>query len=41
MVFARTAVAVALTGSGEVEVYGNPLQRSISRSGSGDVSVRD
>jgi hypothetical protein len=36
-VTARTAVAVALSGSGDVDVYGEPARRAISRSGSGDV----
>jgi hypothetical protein len=38
---ARKAVAVALSGSGSVEVYGNPNQRSVSRTGSGEVTFTD
>jgi Putative auto-transporter adhesin, head GIN domain len=37
-VFARDAVAIAIAGSGDVTVYGNPDQRSVSRTGSGDAS---
>lgn len=38
---ARRAVAVALSGSGDVDVYGNPNARSISRTGSGDARFND
>lgn len=37
-VFARESAAIAIAGSGDVTVYGNPDQRSVSRTGSGDVS---
>lgn len=37
-VFARRSAALELRGSGEVTVYGNPGQRSVSRTGSGSVS---
>jgi hypothetical protein len=40
-VHARQSVAVALSGSGDVEVYGNPNQRSVSRTGSGDARFND
>ena len=36
-VTANATVAAAVSGSGDVDVYGNPPQRSISRTGSGDV----
>jgi hypothetical protein len=36
-VTAHATVAVAVSGSGDVDVYGNPPTRSISRTGSGDV----
>lgn len=37
-VFARKRAAIAVAGSGDVTVYGNPDERSVSRTGSGDVS---
>jgi hypothetical protein len=37
-VFARKSAAVAIAGSGDVTVYGNPDERSVSRTGSGIVS---
>jgi hypothetical protein len=40
-VHARQSVAVALSGSGQVEVDGNPNQRSVSRTGSGDARFGD
>jgi hypothetical protein len=40
-VHARQSVAVALSGSGDVDVYGNPNQRSVSRTGSGDARFGD
>jgi hypothetical protein len=40
-VHARQSVAVALSGSGEVDVSGNPNQRSVSRTGSGDARFSD
>ncbi|MGJ9416373.1 head GIN domain-containing protein [Massilia sp. CMS3.1] len=36
-VTANARVAVAVSGSGDVDVYGDPPQRSISRTGAGDV----
>jgi hypothetical protein len=36
-VTAHATVAAAVSGSGDVDVYGNPPTRSISRTGSGDV----
>lgn len=36
-VFARSAASVAIRGSGDAAVAGNPSQRSVSKSGSGDV----
>lgn len=36
-VFARGSAQIAVAGSGDVTVYGNPDQRSVSRTGSGDV----
>ncbi|MBD8531847.1 MULTISPECIES: GIN domain-containing protein [unclassified Massilia] len=36
-VTASATVAVAVSGSGDVDVYGDPAQRSVSRTGSGDV----
>jgi hypothetical protein len=40
-VHARQSVAVALSGSGDVDVAGNPNQRSVSRTGSGDARFSD
>jgi len=40
-VAARQSVAATIRGSGDIEVYGNPNQRSINRTGSGDVSFSD
>lgn len=37
-VFARKAAAITVAGSGDVTVYGNPDERSVSRTGSGNVS---
>jgi hypothetical protein len=37
-IFARSAATVAVAGSGDVTVYGNPDQRNVSRTGSGNVS---
>ena len=34
---ASATVTVAVSGSGDVDVYGDPAQRSVSRTGSGDV----
>ncbi|QNA88998.1 DUF2807 domain-containing protein [Massilia sp. Dwa41.01b] len=36
-VTARETLAASVSGSGDVEVYGEPSQRSVSRTGSGDV----
>lgn len=36
-VTAHANLAVAVSGSGDVDVYGNPSQRSVSRTGSGEV----
>jgi hypothetical protein len=36
-VTAHATVAVVVSGTGDVDVYGNPPTRSISRTGSGDV----
>ncbi|MDB5793585.1 MAG: hypothetical protein JWQ80_3609 [Massilia sp.] len=36
-VTAHAHVTAAVSGSGDIDVYGNPPQRSISRTGSGDV----
>jgi hypothetical protein len=38
---ARSSVAVSVNGNGDVAVYGNPPQRSVSRSGNGEVSFSD
>jgi hypothetical protein len=38
---ARKSLAAAVSGSGDVEVHGNPSQRSVSRTGTGDVSFSD
>ncbi|WP_306397516.1 head GIN domain-containing protein [Telluria beijingensis] len=38
---ARSKVKVSLAGSGDVEVYGNPAERSTSRAGSGSVSYHE
>ncbi|HWJ93865.1 MAG TPA: DUF2807 domain-containing protein [Telluria sp.] len=35
---AQKSVTVSLSGSGDVEVHGSPSQRSISRTGSGDIT---
>ncbi|GGY14495.1 head GIN domain-containing protein [Pseudoduganella dura] len=37
-IFARGSATVAVAGSGDVTVYGNPDQRNVSRTGSGNVS---
>jgi hypothetical protein len=38
---AQKAVAVSVSGNGDVEVIGNPAQRSVSRSGNGDARFSD
>jgi hypothetical protein len=40
-IYARRLADVALTGSGDVGVYGNPDRRTVTRSGSGNVSFHD
>jgi hypothetical protein len=40
-VHARAIVSATVSGSGDVEVYGNPAQRTVRRMGSGDVSFSD
>ncbi|HEY1044668.1 MAG TPA: DUF2807 domain-containing protein [Telluria sp.] len=40
-VFARNSAVLTLSGSGDVEVHGNPDQRTVSRNGSGDARFRD
>jgi hypothetical protein len=40
-VSARKAVTVSLNGSGDVEVFGHPSERSISRTGTGEVSFSE
>ncbi|HEV7814303.1 MAG TPA: head GIN domain-containing protein [Janthinobacterium sp.] len=36
-VFAKEAAELTLRGSGDIQIHGNPSQRSVSRSGSGEV----
>ncbi len=38
---ARQSVAASISGSGDIEVLGNPAERSVSRSGSGAVTFTD
>ncbi|WP_020652360.1 head GIN domain-containing protein [Massilia niastensis] len=38
---ARSSVAAAVSGSGDIEVHGNPDERSVSRTGSGSVSFSE
>jgi len=40
-VYARHKVSVALSGSGDATVHGNPDQRAVTRHGSGSVSFQD
>jgi hypothetical protein len=40
-VYARQQVGVELTGSGDVQVFGNPDRRTVSRNGSGRVEFSD
>ena len=40
IVQASEAAAISLRGSGDVTVYGGPSQRSVSRTGSGEVTFR-
>ncbi|TFW28909.1 head GIN domain-containing protein [Massilia horti] len=39
-VFARNSVTASLSGTGDIEVLGDPPQRSVSRNGSGEVIFR-
>ena len=39
-IFARNGAVLVLAGSGDAEVHGNPADRTITRSGSGDVNFR-
>lgn len=41
VVSARNSVTASITGSGDIEVLGNPSQRSMSRTGSGEISFSD
>jgi hypothetical protein len=41
IVAARQSVAATIRGSGDIEVYGNPNQRSVNRTGSGEVTFSD
>jgi hypothetical protein len=41
VVLAREAIAVEMTGSGDVQVRGNPRAQSVARTGSGAVTFRD
>lgn len=40
-VTAHASIAAAVSGSGDIDVYGNPPERTISRTGSGDVHFED
>ena len=40
IVLATKTAEVDLRGSGDVEVYGNPSQRNINKSGSGEVDFK-
>ena len=40
-VHARSSVAASISGSGDVEVRGNPAERSVSRAGSGSVTFTE
>jgi hypothetical protein len=40
-VLARSAVAASISGSGNIDVYGKPATRSVSRTGSGEVNFND
>jgi hypothetical protein len=40
-VHARATLAATVSGSGDIDVYGNPSQRTVRRMGSGDVSFSD
>jgi len=36
--YANKAVNITLTGSGDIEIYGNPASKSVTKTGSGEVS---
>jgi hypothetical protein len=38
---ARDTIRITQSGSGDVEVYGNPAERSTSRTGSGSVTYEE
>jgi hypothetical protein len=40
-VHARAKMSATVSGSGDIEVYGNPAQRTVRRMGSGDVDFSD
>lgn len=40
-IFARRSAVLTLSGNGDVEVHGNPSERTVTRNGSGDVNFRD
>jgi hypothetical protein len=40
-VFARTRVSASVSGSGDIDVHGNPSERTVSRTGTGEVSFGD
>jgi hypothetical protein len=40
-VLARSAVTASISGSGNIDVYGKPATRSVSRTGSGEVNFND
>ncbi|RZJ84349.1 MAG: DUF2807 domain-containing protein, partial [Massilia sp.] len=41
IVHARQSVSASISGSGDIEVIGNPGERSVSRTGSGAVTFTD
>ncbi|MGH8854856.1 MAG: GIN domain-containing protein [Telluria sp.] len=38
---ARESVAASISGSGDIDVYGNPAERSVSRTGTGSITFSD
>ena len=40
-IFARRSAVVTLSGGGDVEVHGDPAERTVKRNGSGDVNFRN
>jgi hypothetical protein len=40
-IFARRGAVLTLAGSGDAEIHGNPAQRSVTRSGAGEVNFRN